>query len=292
LGNKDKKLHWVSLSVGDEAQLERHRLDGEENAELCRKLVRRFIGERPKIVHETSEPAHPLKTEYRFWDERSITEKIGADVTLSEAIAAAATLDPLTPITSADELLADLKSSFGLGLVSITEAFNSVHGRVGLRGENSPGRKMISELRSDRKIALRRLHGLSRTIDGTEYTHLEILAGAQLPSVANRRLRELIGGSQKRRKKAFSMSPIRIEGTKGLTLGYWLSSKYLKGGTPETTVAIDNLRQSDVYSKYAEVVLLLKRDPTVAIEFKLNRTHYCLAGPGSLDIQRVFQEID
>jgi hypothetical protein len=88
------------------------------------------------------------------------------------------------------------------------------------------------------------------------------------------------------------MSPVRIEGAKGMTLGYWLASKHLKGEAPEVSVVIDTLSQSDLYSKYSDLILLLKRDPTNFVEFKLDRTRYCLAGPGSFDVQRVFKKID
>lgn len=283
---KSKKLHWVSIPVEVGELLERHRLEGENDAEFCRKMIRRFINERPKLDRQPSETQLPA--EYRFWDEKSIIDDLGG-VSLHDAIAAAATLDPLTPITSADELLADLKCSYGLGLVPIVEAFKSVQYRVGMRGEKSPGRKMISELRSDRKIALRRLKGPAKTIDGVEYTHLEILADVQVPAIANKKLRELTGGSQKKKKEAFSMPPTRIEGSKGLTLGYWLSSKYLKKEKPDASIALDNLTQHEIFSQYADLIRLLRLEPCNTVEFKFNRASYRIAGPGSLDIYRILK---
>lgn len=281
---RGKQLYWFSLMPNVEAQFERHRLPDECDSSFCRRMLDRFVSQQPKLIDSPFRKTRGLRTRgYYFQAPSSLAAQLGG-VSLRAAIASISATEPTPPIQTSQEVFAALERYFGFGLIPLPEAIYHLQGRLAFNRGDCLGKRLLSELRAQKKIELRKLEKLSKSykaIDGHEYTHLELLvADTAPPPIRVRELRDLLGGAAESQAIAFAMSPARIVGRRNLTLGFWLDSETAPAEiNPKITIHPEKLAQADFYNRFSQAIGLLRHQPrdSARIEFDGGCTFY-LAG--------------
>jgi len=182
-----KKNYWVSLDPETGTKLELHRFNQERDSEFCRRIIRRFFSENPKIdCPPTNRGVRgPKGWEYEWRDQVEVGERLTrANTTLKQVFTSVAKLPPIKPIENQDEVLEILKGEFGKGFVPLTEVIGVLQLYISVRAIDSPGRMLLSELQSQGKLKLRRFDWMTDckyvSIGGRMYTHIELLSPVYL----------------------------------------------------------------------------------------------------------------
>ena len=227
-------------------KFELHRFPEEGDSDFCRRMVRRFLKERPPVnpcdhveslrriegprqrttgswiyqyqdeawIHDelkkqwsgaarlsiplTLRHLEPVNPELSLPRKKFLLDAVG--VTLRQVFCAIAHhLEPIKPLEDEFQLLDLLKQQFGPGLIPISEVLATIAPYIPVKRVDSQGRLLLSELRYQGKAELRRLDWVEgrryATIDGCEYTHLELLSPTFTKRLSKRMARKMFDKS-------------------------------------------------------------------------------------------------
>ena len=182
LAKDQKKLYWFSLSTELETLYERHRFTEETDAAFCRRMVRRYLDELPELVPNPRRNGNwrtKKCREYHYQDSVTIQARLGqAGVTLRDAIASAAHLEPVSPIASEGDLDKILLEEVGETITPLHRVIDLIQFHVPALHRDSPGRKLLSGLSEKGMVSFCRWDSVRNrrytAIDGQMYTHCEI----------------------------------------------------------------------------------------------------------------------